>query len=115
MSQLNELERAVLLEICRRTLNEGSALEQQCRSATVLTRTNTGVGFYTSLKVEDPKIRLVNRVFPDVFAAVDCLRNPMVFVLFAKNGVIHKLEGASIDDSTSSVDFSSVNFTILSD
>ena len=52
------------------------------------------------------------RVVGEVWADIERFNQPMTFLVFLRDGVIHKLEGASIDDSTVDVDFSNVRFVI---
>jgi hypothetical protein len=108
---LNELEKAVLEEMRRKTVLDG--LAEQINEATVERRNNTGAGFYTKLLSNKGTKRIENAVLSGVYAHVTGLNHPMVFVLFVKDGMIDTLEGAAVEDSTVSIDFSRVTFEII--
>ena len=116
MPSLNELEKAVLDEIVRRAPDDlRGALKEQVEGAEVISRRNTGGGFFTTLK--PGKVLTPIRPSPvgDVLAKIEGFAQPMTFLLFLKDGAIQTLEGAAFTDSTAGVDFSSVRFTILPD
>jgi hypothetical protein len=87
MILLNRLEKEILQAICRQTDAVSGAIVAQLKGATVQARKNTGAGFYTTL---DPNrsARPLQKdlVIGDVAAKVNGLKNPMVFLLFTKNG-----------------------------
>jgi hypothetical protein len=112
MTNLNKIERAVLEVMIERNPTESAALRAQLRSATVDSRTNTGAGFYSYFRVASSNALVSVRVIDDVFANIDGLDNPVVFVLFTKDGYIQMLEGATIEESSKDIDFSQVEFEI---
>ena len=113
MAYLNELENAVLQAMCEREDSYPVALRSQIKSAEVASRQNTGAGFYTCLKLDQSLALLEQKVFDNVFAKISGLNNPMTFVLFVRDGKIDTLEGASVEDNTTDIDFETVRFKIL--
>lgn len=114
MVSLNKLEKAVLEAICKQVSADASALKTQVKGVTVEKRNNTGVGFYTNMKVYGAVDKIETRVFPAVFAHIEGMENPMSFILFTKNGFVDVLEGAATEDSTINIDFSTVRFDAVS-
>ena len=110
MSSLNKLEKAVLQEMLRQAPADRFSLEEQIRGASALSRNNTGAGFYTKLRPREITKRIGAKVIGNVFADIKGLNHPMTFVLFIRDGVVDTLEGATTDDSTAGIDFSSVQF-----
>ena len=112
MPSLNELEKAVLAEMVPHAAADQSSLEDQLRGASVLSRNNTGAGFYTKLQPKKGTKPVEAKVIGNVFADIKGLNHPMTFILFIRNGVVDTLEGAATDDSTVGIDFSNVQFEI---
>jgi hypothetical protein len=113
MTELNKLERSVLEEMCFRSTDEAHALKNQIENARVLSRKNTGFGFFTYLET-NYSVDLINSdTISNVFGKIEGMENPISFVLFIKRGCIHMLEGASIDDKTTEIDFSKCAFEII--
>jgi hypothetical protein len=110
---LNELEKAVLEQMLRQASgNLLPLLTEQIEGASVVGRKNTGAGFFSALKVEQVSKPIEAKVIQDVWADIEGFDQPMLFLLFLRDGVIHTLEGATIDDSTVDIDFSNVRFVI---
>ena len=114
MAHLNMLEAAVLREMCKQVPEDAVALGLQIDEAVVVSRDNTGAGFYSNLKVVGAAGSVKSKIIANVFARIDGLKNPMSFALFIKEGVINVLEGAAVDDSTVGLDFSKVKFRLSS-
>ncbi len=112
--RLNKLETAVLREMCKQSPQDGVALGRQIDEAVVVSRDNTGAGFYSNLKVGGSAERIRSKVISNVFARIDGLKNPMSFVLFIKDGFVQVLEGAAIDDTTAGIDFAKVRYQLCS-
>jgi hypothetical protein len=93
MSALNALEKAVLEQMRQKA----DGLAEQINQATVERRNNTGVGFYTKLRIEKRERPVESGVLGGVYAHVKGLNHPMTFVLFMKDGVIDTLEGAAVE------------------
>jgi hypothetical protein len=114
MLPLNELEKAVLEQIVERASDDmRAALKDQVDGAEVVGRRNTGAGFFTELKPGKVSAKIESRVISNVWVDIEGFAQSMVFLVFLEDGAVHTLEGASVDDSTIGVDFSSVGFTIL--
>jgi hypothetical protein len=115
VSHLNELEKAVLQQMLQHVPADlVPLLREQIDSASLVSRKNTGAGFYTELRIGRVSEPIEVRVIESVYANIEGFDCPMVFLLFARDGVIHQLEGAASVDSTVGVDFSAVRFTIKS-
>jgi hypothetical protein len=114
MSFLNELENAVLEEMVRQAPADLFSLEEQLRGVSALSRNNTGAGFYTKLVPKKTTTPVNAKIIGNVFADVKGLNHPMTFILFIRDGVVDTLEGAAVDDSTTDIDFSKVQFEIRS-
>jgi hypothetical protein len=111
---LNDLEKAVLREISISTPEISRALDEQLEGIVVSSRENTNVGFYTTLRPKRVSALIKQpRTVGNVFAKIQGMQNPMTFVLFIKDGLVHVLEGASIEEDTSSIDFSTVKFEVV--
>lgn len=80
--------------------------------ASVVSRKNTGAGFYTKLKVKQVSKPIEAKVIGNVCADIEGFDQPMLFLLFLRDGVIHQMEGATIDDSMVDIDFSKARFLI---
>ena len=111
--ELNTLEKVVLHEIATRDPRDRKAINEQIVHANVLRRENTGVGFFTHLECSEAKLKIEKSVLGYVHAEVDKLNEPMVFVLFTKEGFLDVLEGSSLSQDTTELDFSKVSFQIL--
>ena len=111
MIPLNSLERAVLQAMCRKA--SSANLEAQLKNVVALSRKNMGAGFFTTLLPDRTAEAIKERVIDEVAAQISQFKEPMVFVLFMKDGYADLLEGASIDDSTVGINFNDVDFKIL--
>jgi hypothetical protein len=113
MSDLYELEKSVLEEILRQVpRNQTRSLREQIDGASVVSREKTGAGFFTQLRVGKTARSIEAKVIGDVRADIEGFDQPMLFLLFLRDGVIYQLEGATITDSTVGVDFSKIRFLI---
>ena len=109
------LEQTVLRVICEMHAVDRDALEAQLSSATVLSRENTGAGFFTRIDVGRSTLLLIGgerrRDGPE--ARIDGLEHGMGFILWLKEGYLDCLEGYSYADSTIGIDFEKIDFEIL--
>jgi hypothetical protein len=109
------LERAVLEAICEMHSANRAALEAQLSTATVISRENTGAGFYARFQVERSSGIAINgersRAGPE--ARIDGLRHGMGFILWMKEGYVACLEGYSYAESTKGIVLEAVGFDIL--
>jgi hypothetical protein len=111
---LNSLEKAVLQQIRVTRPEIAPVLDEQLEGMVVASRENTDAGFFTTLKPRSTKPLIKQpSTIGNVFAKIEGMQNPMTFVLFIKDGLIDMLEGASIDESTSHINFSTAKFEIV--
>jgi hypothetical protein len=111
MEVLSSLEQAVLDAIALQVPEVADALASQQGKVRVTARENTGAGFYTTLDVSHRSpIKGIASPLGDVGAAVVGLEHGMGFLLWLRDGHIHKLEGFSYGESTSGIDFERVAF-----
>jgi len=113
-SNLTPLERAVLRAICERHLADRTALEAQLPTAAVLSRENTGAGFYTYFSVDHASSAAIGgeRLRSGPAARVDGLVHGMGFILWLKEGYVDCLEGYCYDESTTGIVFEQAGFEI---
>src|SRR6266436_323504 len=113
MPCLNELEKAVLEKMIQDASgNLHPLLREQLDGVSVVNRKNSGAGFFTELKVGNIARPIDAGAVGSVWADIEGFNQPMTFLLLLRNGIIRKLEGATIGDDTSGVDFSKVRFVI---
>jgi hypothetical protein len=114
-SNLTPFERAVLQAICERHLTDRMVLEAQLSTATVLSRENTGAGFYTYFTVERSSSPAIGgeRLRSGPAARVVGLEHGMGFILWLKEGYADCLEGYCYGESTTGIAFDQVGFEIL--
>ena len=111
------LERSVLRAICEKHLADGAALEAQLSTATVLSRENTGAGFYTRFAVERASYAAIGgeRLRHGPAARVEGLAHGMGFILWLKEGYADQLEGYCYGETTTGIAFERAGFEILQD
>src|SRR5262245_12928880 len=108
---LNDLEKDILRVISLERPESAQEPKEQQEDIVIARRENTNTGFFTTLRPQKVNALIKHpRTVGNVFAKVQGMQNPMTFVLFMKDGLIHMLEGASIDEDTSGIDFSTVKF-----
>jgi hypothetical protein len=114
MLQLTKLEQAVLKEICRQQILMRQSLETQLATATVIRRENSGAGFFTCLAVDRSTAAVSSdkRVLGYVAATVEGFRQPILLLLFMKDGYTDFIEGATVGESTVDIDLSTLRFRI---
>lgn len=109
------LERAVLDAICEMYSSDREALEAQLSTATLISRENTGAGFYTRFQVErGPSVAITGerlRAGPET--KIDGLKHGMGFILWLKEGYADCLEGYSYAESTTGIVLNAAGFEIL--
>lgn len=104
------LERAIPDAICEMNLPDRALLQKQLAAAKVLSRKNTGAGFYADFSVDRTLCAAIGgdglRNGPaDV--RIEGLRNGMGFILWLKEGFAECLEGYSYDEDTTDIRFDS--------
>jgi hypothetical protein len=114
MLHFTALERASLEEICRQQGDARKTLESQLATATVTRRENSGAGFFTYLEVDRIAAPAMNlgKVLGRVAASIDGFEDPLLLMLFMREGYADMLEGAAIRDSTVDLDVSTLRFTL---
>jgi hypothetical protein len=111
MEDVSPLEQSVLDAIALQVPEVADALAGPHGKVRVTARENTGAGFYTTLDVSHRSpITDVTSPLGDVGANVVGLEHGMGFLLWLRDGHIHKLEGFSYGESTSDIDFERVGF-----
>jgi hypothetical protein len=108
------LERAVFRAIWTEHLTDRASLENQLATATFLSRTNTGVGFYTDFSVERIPSAILRgeRMRHSPNARIDGLVRGMGFILWLNEGYANCLEGYTYDESTAEIALDRTGFTI---
>ncbi len=114
-SDFTTLERAVLAAICDMYSEDRAALEAQLSTATLLSRENTGAGFYTRFAVDRASSPAIGgmRLRNGPEAKIRGLEHGMGFILWLKEGYADCLEGYSYADSTTGVVLEATSFEIL--
>ncbi|MFY9730672.1 MAG: hypothetical protein WBQ04_09500 [Candidatus Acidiferrales bacterium] len=111
------LESSVLRAICEKESvdRDRTALEAQLSEAVLVSRENTGAGFYTSFSVNRGSNLPVGgerlRNGPEM--RIDGLQHGMGFIPWLKDGYAELIEGYSYGESTIEIDFERVGFEIL--
>lgn len=111
------LESAVLRAICEKELVDRNRrdLEGQLSTAVLVSRENTGAGFYTSFAVNRGSGVPVSgeRLRNGPAMRIDGLQHGMGFILWLKDGYAELLEGYSYGESTVEIDFKRAGFEII--
>jgi len=113
---LTALELAVLRDLCRQLPFEAqAALERQINGLSVVSRKNTGAGFYTHFAVEGettPPINVDVKGY-HVSATIDNIEDALGFILWLKDGYVDNLEGYTLAlASTEGMDLATAKFQI---
>jgi hypothetical protein len=114
-SNFTLLERAVLRAICEAYPVDRAALESQLSAAIVLSRENTGAGFYTRLAIERSSGTPIggDRLRRGPAVRIGGLEHGMGFILWLKEGYADCLEGYCYEESTTRIALEVVGFEIL--
>jgi len=114
-SDFTTLERAVLAAICDTYSADRAALEAQLSTATLLSRENTGAGFFTRFAVERASSAAIGgiRLRDGPATKIDGLEHGMGFILWLEEGYAECLEGYSYAESTSGIVLEAAGFEIL--
>lgn len=109
------LERAILTAICEMYLAERAAIEAQLSSASLLSRTNTGAGFYTRFAVDRASSNAIGgerfRDGPEM--KLDGLEHGLGCILWLKEGYADCLEAYSYEESTIGIALETTGFEIV--
>jgi len=92
-----------------------SALEAQLSTANLLSRENTGGGFFTRFEVDRGSNLAIGgmRLRNGPAAKIEGLEHGMGFILWLKEGYAHCLEGYSYAESTTGIVLEAVGFELL--
>jgi hypothetical protein len=114
-SEFNALERAALNEIANQYPVQCAGLKAQFTAAKVQSRENTGAGFYTWFAVDRTMVAAVScdRIIGYAGTNIEGFDTPMTFLLFTTDGYADCLEGASVTDCTTGIDFSAIKFELM--
>jgi hypothetical protein len=114
-SNFTSLEQAVLAAICAMHATDRSALETQLSTATLLSRENTGAGFFTRFVVNRGSSAAIGgkRLRDGPTAKIEGLAHGMGFILWLKEGYADCLEGYSYEESTTDLVLEAVGFELL--
>ena len=112
-----KLELAALHAIFAETPEMAEDLERQLATAAVTDLENTWHGFFTSIAVEGSSPRVAaDHLGKTTYAKVLGLNPGLGFVLFLKEGLLHKLEGYAFSpDDTTALDLADLEFSITND
>ena len=115
MTGLTPLEKAVLLEIVEQLDSpQKESLAQQVANASVISRENTGAGFYTNFDVQGgPYVALPDLKDRMVEAQIEGLQHGMGFILWVKDGRLDFLEGYSYEEVTTPLTWEIVTFELI--
>ncbi len=114
-SDFSALERAVLAWICDMYSADGAALEAQLSTASLLSRENTGAGFFTRFAVDRASTAAIGgtRLRDGPATKIDGLERGMGFILWLKEGYADCLEGCSYAESTTAIILEEAGFEML--
>jgi hypothetical protein len=115
MAAFTPLEQAALQAIFAETPDIVDSLQSQLLVAVVMSRENTGAGFFTKILVpkETRRIASARVLGNEVHARVDGLRYGLGFVLFMEDGRLSLLEGYSCGgEDTTNLSFADLAFRI---
>ena len=90
-------------------------LLKQFHVATIVSRDNTGHGFFTDFTVDRNSAKPVSceRVIGSLWANVEGMKGPMTFLLFMEDRFACTLEGAGSLDDDYDIDFSQAKISPL--
>ncbi len=114
-SDFTPLEQAVLRAICEMHPVDQAALEGQLSTATILSRENTGVGFYTRFSIKHCADTVIGgeRLRRGPVAKIHGLEHGMGFILWLNEGYSDCLEGYCYQESTTKIALEQAGFEIL--
>ena len=113
-ARLTPLEGAVLAAISEKDFEDRAALNAQAAAATVLSRENTGAGFYTHFTLNEHPLRPLPASASDTGQRREWTGWSTAWgcILWVKKGYIDHLEGYSYDESDTEIDFERVGFEV---
>jgi hypothetical protein len=119
MGHFTPLERAALEAIMDETGEERDGVAEQLRHASVISRENTGGGFFADLSVASDAPDLDRKTAHwgrDVWMSIDGLEYGLGMILHFKDCRANLLEGYAVGpEDTSAINFQTVRFAIASE
>jgi hypothetical protein len=107
------IERAVLEAAAHDYKASADPLRKQIATAQVTDFENTGVGFFSTVKVSPKTPRLTEQSPLDAATgSVADIPHGMGFLVFLEDGHISQIEGYTYDGSTADLDFETVDFNV---
>ena len=114
--KLSPLERTALAAILDEQAGDRAMIEPLLAKTSVLSRKNTGGGFFTDLEVAsdvDDFDRRTAHFGKNVWLAIDGLEYGLGMILHSKGGRMSLLEGYAVGpEDTSMIDFGDVRFAV---
>jgi hypothetical protein len=98
---LTELEKAVLAHMINKRPADRDVFLKQLDNCQVVSRENTGCGFYTALRVDRhiaPSEFKERELIQGVHVSCPELQHGAGFILYIQNGYLHSLEGYTFVD-----------------
>lgn len=118
MTDFTPLEQAAIAAIVAEAVPHHKGIQQQITESRVLSRKNTGGGFFTELDVSVTLDTLGQKTEPlakNVYIGVDGLEYGLGMILHLKDGKASLLEGYSVGgEDTSAIDFAHVRYAVIS-
>lgn len=116
VADFTPLERAALDAILDEAREDRGTVAEQLRHASVLSRENTGGGFFTDLKVASDANdidRKTAHLGQNVWINIEGLEYGLGLILHVKDGRANLLEGYAVGpEDTSGIDFEKVRFAV---
>jgi len=119
MTTFTPLEHAALVAILAEGPKDRAVIEHQLLHSNVVSRQNTGGGFFADLKV-DPSAGAIEKktaaLGENVWIGIDGLELGLGMILHFEDGRASLLEGYAVGpEDTSSVDFAHARYAVLSE
>lgn len=119
MTTFTPLEYAALAAILAERPEYRATIEHQLLHSNVVSRQNTGGGFFTDLKVDPVAAAIEEKTAPlgdNVWIGIDGLELGLGMILHFKDGRASLLEGYAVGpEDTSTMDFAHARYAILSE
>lgn len=117
MSAFTSLEQTALAAVLDEMIEERGIVQEQLLHAIVLSRENTGGGFFTEIEIGHSACELDRQSGPlgyNVFIGVDGLEFGLGMILHLKEGRASLLEGYAVaPENTLAIDFAHVRFELI--
>ena len=99
--EFEQFEHLVMKKLLDGDTEELEILRAQYRHAKVTERKFSGVGFFSTFKIDEKSLKVTGKStirLTDIHAQCDELEHGMGFVLLVSDGMIDELEGATYDE-----------------